>query len=417
MWLVFGLLLALVILFTLLGTLLWAPKQQNGGFLIGGKGDQTIVYSQGGEDWSVAVDSNGNIPFGSSGETTFLDYGSGVWVAVADPNSASGETIAWSGDGKTWNYGTGENFSGSATSLGRAVEYANGIWVAGGTTKDTSKSTLLWSIDGKDWSSATNDPFGTTTNGTCDGLFYGGDLWLAGGTDGTSGVNVWWSTDGKSWTAATGNPFGSASNSGVGRFAYGNGRYVGCGASYGGNDNPLWYSDNGKHWVETTNQFGNVAGKDVKYANGLFVATSQYLSDSNSMIQYSTDGKTFVPATVPGTFTSGAAFNNVVGREDSFWLAWGRNGSQGIIYKSEDGRTWEDVTPSGAFPTSASFVSSGVWGKYNGNWRFVIAGEATSGSNIWWTEDGNNWTEANNAPLGSGAGKDGTETVWSGLKV
>lgn len=410
MQLVFGLLLTLVVLFTLLGTLLWAPGDKNGGYLIGGSGDQTVIYSEDGVNWTAGVDVNGNIPFGSSGAMLYMNYAGGLWVAVGDPNTTNGESMVWSSDGKTWNYGTGEKFGTSASSFGEVVVYADGIWVAGGT----SENTLLWSYDGKEWNNADNDPFNT---GSCNGLFNATGLWLAGGRDGDTGTKIWWSENGKSWTATTGAPFGTGVNNSPGRFAYGNGRYVNCGDDQVDSSKLLWYSDDGKAWSEAIHPFTSAVGQDVVYANDIFVASTTYGDSSNPMIAYSTDGNTFIAATVPGTFTAASNFNKLVVRENGFWLALGTNGSNGIIYKSEDGRTWEDVTPDSFFPGADSLVRTGIWGKVNGKWRVVISGQSTNGENIWWSEDGENWTVSLDSPFGSDENGIGDEARWSGLAV
>jgi len=406
----------LIVLFTVLGTLVWSPKQQNGGYLIGGVGDQTVIYSSDGETWSAGVDVDGNIPFGTTGHMVYLNYAACTWVAVGDPNVVNGKSTAWSNDGKLWNYGTGEKFGSLSSSFGRTVQYGDGIWVAGGTTGNTSESTILWSYDGKDWNSAVNDPFGATTNGTCSHVFYNNGLWLVGGNSGTTGVNIWWSTDGKNWTASTGDPFGTSSDGGPGNFVYGNGRYVNCGTNPDGSE-PLWYSNDGKYWQTATHSFVSVIGKDIAYANNIFVATAQNTGDTGTLIQYSTDGKTFVSATVPGTLGIGSSFSNVTGREGSFWLAWGRNETTGIIYMSDDGRTWTNVTPDNFFPSTTGLPQTGTWGKYDGTWRFVLSGASSSGSNVWRTEDGENWTAADNALFGTGVSKGGIEARWSSIKV
>ena len=396
------LLVALAVLFTLLGTLVWAPGDHGNTFLLAGSGDATISYSSDAETWSESVDEDGNTPFGDAGNALAVNWGRGLWVVGGVNDDTPTKPLAWSVDGKTWTYGTGSNFGSTSESLGRVVRYADGIWVAGGTTATSSLPKILWSSDGKAWNNTTGGAFGTGSSGTCSEVFYGGGLWLATGNDGSSGAKIWWSNNGKNWNAATGSPFGTAANDSGGRFAYGNSRYVNGGTNTTTAGEIMWYSDNGKAWTAGTHPFGDAVVYDVEYYGGIFVAGASWASDGDNILAYSTDGITFTAATGQGTLASGFYIDKILPPTDGFWLALGYDATEqaGLIYRSTDGMEWTKLSLTDFFPGPNSLIQTGITGKYNGNFRTVVAGKAVNSTNIYWTEDGETFTAANNSPFG-----------------
>jgi len=401
-------LVALVILFTLLGTLVFAPGGHENTFLLTGYGDATIVYSEDAETWTKAVDEDGNTPFGDDGVAFFANWRGGRWVAVGQNDITHSKNLAWSDDGKTWNYGTGSNFGSTSSSMGRFVEYGNNIWVAGGTPRTVNSPKLLWSKDGKEWNKSTGGAFGTTVDGTCSGIFYGGGLWLASGNDNSSGPKIWWSVNGKKWTAATGFPFGSGFTDNGGRFAYGKNRYVAVGDNSTDTDQILWYSDNGKAWKTCVHPFGSAQyAEDIKYYGGIFVAAARYAS-GGSVLAYSEDGINFTAATGQGNLSTGSWVDKLLPPTDGFWLALGYDSTKeaGLIYRSTDGKDWTKLSIDNFFPGPASLIQTGITGKYDKKYRTVVAGQANNSKNIYWSEDGKTFNEADNSPFGETLGTD-----------
>lgn len=413
------LIIALVILFTLLGTLVWGKKNHNGTFVINSQSSKNnLIYSEDAETWTAAVDEDGNNPFGDTGAALDVHWARGRWVAVGNPESDNGNTMAWSDDAKTWTYGTGQNFGTTVGSTGRFVRFGDGLWVAGGTPGTSGNSVLKYSSDGKSWNDASGEPFGDGTSGTCSAIAFHDDLWVAGGNNGGSGPKIFYSSNGIRWTAATGTPFGSATSVPI-VFAYGNDRWVAVGNDVSGSGSLIWYSDNGKAWSESTHPFTSSASTvwDIKYYGGLFVASGVF-GTGGTILAYSTDGITFTAAEGLGTLAVGYYIDNVMIPSNGYWLANGTDGTDGIVYRSTDGINWTDVTPDTFFPGPSGLSRGETWGKvYRGKkYRAVVTGSsATANANIYWTENGTDWNQVSETLIGAGSvsGTSGLEVFWA----
>lgn len=416
--------IVLVILFTLLGILVWGVKNHEGSYVIVSQSSSNnIIYSEDGETWTAAEDENGGNPFGDTGAVLNLDWNKGRWVVVGNSSSDNGDSMAWSDDAKTWTYGTGQNFGTTAGSEGREVQYGNSLWVVGGNPGTAGNSVMKYSEDGKSWNNASGSPFGNGLSGSCSALRYLNNLWLAGGTDGSSGAKIWYSSNGISWSAGTGSPFGTTAGSNPTSFAYGNGRWVASGTDADGSGSVLWYSDNGVAWSEAVHPFTSSGTTvwAVKYYGGLFVAGGVYQS-GGTVLAYSTDGITFTAAEGLGTLASGYYVDNILEPLDGYWLANGTDGPAGISYRSTDGITWTDVSPDTFFPGPSGLARGIANGKVNRGKtsRVVLTGSsATANANIYWTEDGENFNQVSETLIGSGsiAGRSGLEVHWAPAPV
>ena len=146
---------------------------------------------------------------------------------------------------------------------------------------------------------------------------------------------------------------------------------VWVGFGYGG----LWYSTDGKEWVQAVDSTGETLScwfNCVVYANGLFVAASDY---EGTGIYYSTDGVTWTQSNI----TSGGAMSLIY--EKGIWLASHYGGGFLNVSYSLDGKTWTNVNAGGYCYDFA--YGGGV---------FVV----TSGSyGIFYSEDGKTWTQSN----------------------
>ena len=399
------LLVLLVIIFTLIGTLVYGKDSPSGTFVINSQtSTNNIIYSDDGETWTASVDENGNNPFGDTGSALDVHWNRGTWVAVGEPESVNENTIAWSDDAKIWNYGTGQSFETN----GRFVRYGNGLWVSGGTPGAAGNSVLKYSNDGKSWSDSTGEAFGNGATGTCSAISFYKGFWLAGGNDGSNGTKIWYSTDGISWSAATGSPFGTSTNSNPLGFIYGNGRWVAIGNDADGSGSVIWYSDNGIAWSESTHPFttsGNTIW-DVAYYGGLYVVGGIFHT-GGTILAYSTDGIVFTAATGLGSLSNGYVIDNIALPLNGYWLANGTDGTTGLVYRSVDGKNWTNVTPDTFFPGPGGLVRGNATKKGT---RTVVTGSSSSvNSNIYWTDDGENWNQVSNTLNGSNS----LEITWA----
>jgi len=111
----------------------------------------------------------------------------------------------------------------------------------------------------------------------------------------------------------------------------------------------------------------------------------------------SVDGKTWIPATVPTTFTARAGHTNL-NFNGRLWVIAGQDANSNLlndVWNSEDGVNWHLVTPAAAFPprylhTSAVF-NDRMW---------VIGGIGSKGhlSDVWSSADGVTWIRETAAP-------------------
>lgn len=404
----FVVIVCLVILFTLLGTLLWDKKDKHNGYFVAcGSNEVQIGYSDDGIDWNASTHIEGGLPFGTSGVAYDLVKANGIWVAVGNPSGSRTRQIIWSGDnGITWNDSTGNQFSSDSSAEGLTIAFGNGVWVAGGKGAVTSGTTLVYSRNGKDWSTVNNDPFGNG-EGTCTVVQYVNGRFLAGGKGSTGSVaKIWSSTDGINWTAATGTPFGTNAASNPTKFTYGKGVYVAVGLA-GDDANTKWRSTNGIAWTASAiSGFGNgVTIWDVKFHNNLFVAAGVFNS-GGPVVAWSTDGDTWTAGTGTGTLSSGYFMDNILipDQKNNKWLIGGGTGSNGLAFYSTDGKDWTQVTDT-LFPGGAVRSTTGGWKdkSFHSDVRYMAVGNASGSQNVYYSSDKVNWTQADSV-FGSGTG-------------
>lgn len=400
-------LVCLVILFTLLGTLVFNKKNYNGYFLACGSNISQIGYSDDGSYWYGTQHDNGDLPFGLTGSAYNIERNNGIWVAVGAPGGERTRQIIWSdGNGKIWSDSTGDQFSNDSSASGSTLAYGNGVWVAGGTGGVASGTTLLYSNDGKAWTTVNDSPFGDG-EGSCAVVQYLNGRFLAGGK-GSAGstVKIWSSTNGVDWTAATGTPFGTNTSANPTKFAYGNGVYVAVGL---GSNNTIWKSSDGQTWSENSSSPYDqmVTMWDVRFSGGLFVTVSEHDPDNNGpIVAWSTDGDTWTAGTGTGTLSTGYFMDNILTPDlnSGKWLIGGGTGSNGLAFYSTDGKSWTQVTdtlfPGGDFKSSAS----GWVGRVSdSDKRYLAVGSASGSQNVYYSSDRVNWTQATSI-FGSGTG-------------
>jgi len=296
------LLVILTILFTLLGILLWSGRGNvETRWVIAGEasnGNGTIAWSDNGESWTLALDSDGNYPFGDSGQGFVTNNRDGFWVAGGQDGDDLGKNMYWSDDGKEWNLssnsdGSGQIFGTNSASQCRVIIDGGGRWVAAGGNPDSDKA--YYSDDGKVWTVGN----GTPNPGGSFNVFISGDYsperFVLGATT-TNTEKIWFSDDGINWEAAN-SPDGDIFGSGVGLVIdvkYRNGIWVAVGTNATTASENIWWSDNGRTWYKAlvNPQTNNCTALD--YYDGLWVTGG----GSTNKITYSEDGKTWTAATL-----------------------------------------------------------------------------------------------------------------------
>ena len=289
---------------------------------------------------------------------------------------------------------------------------------------------MKYSTNATTWTNAKSGPSGPT--GTAPPLHIGltvvwtGSIWLAGGVASglTGGSSILKSNNGREWftPAITTDPFtqygpGFGSCNSIAYNASQN-RFVAIGSQGDSvfNTNHMFYSDDDANTWTPIN-YTPTAGASLY---GIKVATdggnNWYLIDAGStdgagFAYRSNDGINWVSANYNGMFSTRSIHYN-----GHYWLACGGNGSGGggnvSIVKSYDGNTWTPVF--GSFPDGVNGENefNGADIAWNGIY-WVCVGQGT-GSNLWTSQDGDNWTKRTDFDGGENNGLNLTTIAWNG---
>lgn len=280
---------------------------------------------------------------------------------------------------------------------------------------DETKPTVSWDsveaeTNGVDWTEETNSAawsarrvHATTT--------YDNKLWVLGGYDGTNRLNdVWYSADGSNWNEATNNaPWTERQTHTTAVF---DGKLWVIGGYDGTtNFNDVWHTEDGENWTEATNSAAWSARRshtttvfDGKiWVMGGFDGSGNCNGNGNSNcrdVWYSEDGVNWTEATNSAGWSArnlltSAAFDN------KLWVMGGNDGSGDCngsgssrcsdVWYSEDGTNWTEATNNADWPErnahTTSVFNNKLWvmGGYDGN---------TGLNDIWYSDDGVNWAEA-----------------------
>jgi len=302
-------------------------------WIISGSSGNVIAYSTNGTSYTNATSPYGGV----SNFAACVAYGknasgAGLWIVVGN----STNKIATSSNGNTWT-GISTNVF---TSTGRGVAFGKDglgadLWVAVGQGGNSiAKST----DGGNTWS-------GVSTNGgmiTGRYVTYANGIWVAVGEG--AGNTLVTSSDGTNWT---GFPPANNGNINIGSsVAYGNGRWIAVGSA--GTSPRISYSDdNGISWTAGTSYGGlNQDIRDVKYANGIWVAVGYGTGGGvTGGIATSTDGITWTAVISNGFGSGGFGIGVAYGRDGlgaGLWVAVGVNGSFPLA-TSRNGTNWTGV--------------------------------------------------------------------------
>lgn len=177
----------LVIIFTLLGTLVYTKKDKPKKWLAGGVGEEegvNLAISDDGISWTGIDSVKGEV------YDIFRRF-NGRWVLAVGGNEDYPSNIYWSDDAETWNSVSGPfGADGAAVS----VYYANGIWVITGINIE-GNAELYWSYNAETWTQVTNINAGGYANVVIN--LYG--TWFLGVYDPTNQNPIYRSINGIDW--------------------------------------------------------------------------------------------------------------------------------------------------------------------------------------------------------------------------
>jgi hypothetical protein len=328
-----------------------------------------FLYSKDGLTWSPATTPSVSRPFGLTyADKRFLAMGESgalytsaegrAWVSDTLGNKetmycvtasegrilASGTTLSFSPDGKTWYK---RKFEGTSSLRGAA--YGNGRFVAAGEW-----STMLQSGDGAFWTTPA-----VPGSGFFNEVIYALGMFIAVAQDGRIST----SADGDRWTnikTATGDDFTDVAYGGAGLVAIAyNYPFPSATTVYGSKDGITWTS-----LLEKS----PVVLEEIAFGNGKYVAVG-----GNGAIRASADGATWTTH----DFTARRKYLYSVAYGGGLFAAVG---SSGTILTSPDGTTWTNRTTD---TTQALYSIT-----HNGR-QFVAIG---SGSHVRLSTDGIAWT-------------------------
>ena len=237
--------------------------------------------------------------------------GNGLFVAVADAVTGTGNKIMTSPDGITWTSRTA-----AANNQWKSVTYGNGLFVA--VAVNGTGNRVMTSPNGINWTSRTS-----AANNMWQSVTYGNGIFVAVASTGT-GNSVMTSPDGITWTSQTSAV--SAATFGWNSITYGNGLFVACGT------NRLMTSPNGITWTSRTSPANN-QWLSVTSGNGLFVAVAN--SGTGNRVMTSLDGVTWTSRTsaADNSWTSVTYGNGV-------FAAVANSGTGNRVMTSTNGINW-----------------------------------------------------------------------------
>lgn len=254
----------------------------NGVWIAGGLNASTaptpdgIYYSTDGISWAQS-----NL---TSGELSNAGHFNGLWVAGFVRNSG----VYYSSDGMTW---MSTNITDDYISY---IAYSNGMWVA------ANYNAIYYSSDGMSWTKS------DVLSPKCSGVQYTNGMWVARGSSA-----VYLSNDGKTWQKYTTNASFYVINYSENLWTAASG-------------DGIYYSQDAKSWRRGVE--GNFS--TLTYANGLWVASTNYYTTGSKGIYYSENGMSWNQSNIQKGYAYPIAYL------DGVWIA-------GTAYYSFDGKNWE----------------------------------------------------------------------------
>ena len=258
---------------------------------------------------------------------------------------------------------------------------------------------MWWSEDGVTWTEVENNSERFSPRRGHQAVSYDNRLWVIGGWDGGFTNDVWWSEDGVVWTEL--NRFGSRFSARDGhQVAVHDGKLWVIGGFDGALKSDVWWSADGSSWTQATSaittetNYTLIGHQVVSFNNRLWIIGG---GEHGNQLWSSEDGANWVLSTsgnIAFHVALGARNNHqAVVHNNRLWVIGGRDGGnfENDVWWTENGTDWTLAKASPQdFPSREQhgFVS------YN-NRLWVIGGSNVLSTglknDVWWSEDGANW--------------------------
>ena len=256
------------------------------------------------------------------------------------------------------------------------------------------------------WQQANINGFGDRWNrGVVAMEAFGGYLY-AGTSNQDSGTRIWRTADGTTWTAASEFGFASAYTNTIRTtldFAVFNSQLY-AGAGWGSSAGQIWRSSDGTTWTQVEGTgFGSANNNAVSafaVFNNLLYAATDNVNNGLEIWRSSTGGASSWSQVVTGGFNSDPNNRLVCGfaEYDGYLYASVENTMDGVeIWRTNDGVAWTQANTSG-FGDAENGETGGtvVFGDY----LYAGTRNDTTGAQLWRSADGATWTQV----MGNGFG-------------
>jgi len=369
--------LLLVIIFTLLGTLVYGKNNAPHQWVAVGTGDVALAISSDGKNWDGIEGVFGETTVGTGNDVFRIP--DGRWVVVGDDETDN--NIWWSDNGEDWSSASGPYGSGYINS----VSNWSGIWVITGKDEN-NEGTIWWSYDAEEWTEVEIVAF--EQEGKI--VINIGGTWLAGGTmNGSNGEIILRSEDGIVWDLID---FPETEDDSYINIFY---QHIAGGIVLaGGND--IWYSmDKGLTWNDTSgNGLTNI--EKILFLNKRYYAFGD--NGSTKLIFSSCDGINWTEENIPTSITSSSQINSVKIINEDFYAVGQINGDGGYLVgtPSDDIIAWSRGTDEN-FSSVDTFKS--IDKQRNGSY---VLGGSDSDISLIYSDSGNSdsWIPVEDNPFG-----------------
>lgn len=317
-------------------------------YVVGGQGDNNLIYSNDGFVWYGSINGNDVLPTLAEG----VAYNNGLWVA----GGQNGNVFSYSYDGIYWL----PSLNGDTFNIGASFSRVDKIiwdtitnkflaqigWTSTGTT---NPATIVGSNDGKTWYNSNyltaSGGFAATSLSSNGTILVGGNLttdpllYSYNGLDWSGGTNISaFTTTGVLEIATDGSKFVATTNFGSSnRIVY-------------SNDGLTWSGSSNGNSVITPNIITNIP-QAITYGNGIWVVgVTGFLTTYRTAT--STDGITWT-----GSTSANSLLNSILDivYDGSKFIAVGSGANE--IITSTDGVNWSATTNADTLLTSARGIN------------------------------------------------------------
>jgi len=280
-----------------------------------------------------------------------------------------------------------------------------------GTANESGNGAQLWSSgDGKNWTSIMEDGFGNAYNRGIDHLLeFNGYLYAGTWADEVNGGEIWRSQNGRDWSPVVSGGFGNAINSEIHHFVtFKDQLYATTWSSSDLHGTELWRSSTGNpgSWSKVVfNGFNNDVNNAVALSLHVFdgyLYAGTLNTTTGGEVWRSSSGTTWTQVNVDGF---GIAENRGVSalRDFNGYLYAATRGTPTVsgdqVWRCQicDGSDWKKVVNNGFGNDETSDSAALVVLKSS---LYLVAGNASTGAEVWRTSEGTNWEQVDSAGFG-----------------